>query len=65
MLFMRNLFLFLPWAKYQDCADLCKEMLKQFPDKELNKGVYINYGSAEDHLGKPQEAIAIYSEGMK
>jgi len=52
-------------GKYQDCADLSREIIKQFPtDKEILK-VYSNYGTALDYLQKPDEAIKIYSEGIK
>jgi tetratricopeptide (TPR) repeat protein len=52
-------------GKYQDCADLSREILKQFPtDKEI-LNVYSNYGTALDYLQKPEEAIKVYSEGIK
>lgn len=51
-------------GSYQECADLCKDILKRFPDNEFNKGTYINYGTALDHLKKPEEAIKVYSEGI-
>ncbi|AEW00094.1 hypothetical protein A4D02_28830 [Niastella koreensis] len=52
-------------GKYQDCADLSGEIVKQFPEaKEIPK-VYSNYGTALDYLQKPEEAIKIYSEGIK
>jgi tetratricopeptide (TPR) repeat protein len=51
-------------GNYQECIDLCKELLKRFPDNEYNKAVYINYGTALDHLKKPEEAIKVYSDGI-
>lgn len=49
---------------YQECIDVCKDILKRFPNNEFNKGVYINYGTALDHLKKPEEAIRVYTEGI-
>jgi len=52
-------------GKYQDCADLSRGILKHFPsEKEILK-VYSNYGTALDYLQQPDEAIKIYSEGIK
>lgn len=52
-------------ARNQECADVCKLILKRFPDGSENKGVYINYGSALDGLGKSEEAIKVYDKGIK
>jgi tetratricopeptide (TPR) repeat protein len=52
-------------GKYQDCADLSREILKKFPKDEEILKVYSNYGTALDYLQKPDEAIKIYSEGIK
>jgi tetratricopeptide (TPR) repeat protein len=51
--------------RYEECAELCKSVLKRFPDGEQNKGIYINYGSALDGLGKSEEAITVYNKGIK
>jgi tetratricopeptide (TPR) repeat protein len=51
-------------GSYQECVDLCKDIIKRFPDNEFNKGTYINYGTALDHLKKPEEAIQVYTEGI-
>ena len=52
-------------AKYDDCIELCKQTLKKFPDSAQNKNIYVHYGSALDVLGKTDEALSIYSEGMR
>lgn len=52
-------------GKYQDCADLSEKIIKQFPTEEEVLKVYSNYGTALDYLQKPEEAIKIYSEGIK
>src|ERR1700748_3514615 len=53
------------WGKYQDCIELCKKVLKEFTSNEKNGNIYVNYGSALDALGKPDEAIKIYKEGIR
>jgi tetratricopeptide (TPR) repeat protein len=52
-------------GKYQDCIDWCKGILQKFPDGANNDEVYVNYGSALDALGKPDEAMAVYTKGIK
>jgi Tfp pilus assembly protein PilF len=52
-------------GKYDECIDLCKQVLKQFPDGQDNSRIYDNYGSALDILGKSKEAIKIYNKGIK
>ena len=51
-------------GSFQECADLCADILKRFPDNQYNKEVYVNYGTALDHLKKPEEAIKVYSDGI-
>jgi len=51
--------------KYQECADLCKLVLKNFKEGDELDNIYVNYGTALDALGKPDEAIRIYSQGIK
>jgi len=51
--------------KYEECIELSKQMIKQFPDQPLLKAVYVQYGSSLDDLGKSDEAIKIYNEGLK
>jgi tetratricopeptide (TPR) repeat protein len=51
-------------GRYQDCIDLCKSILKQFP-RENTQSVYVNYGSALDQLGRNKEAISVYRDGIK
>lgn len=52
-------------GKYQESIDLCKTVLKKFRDNEGNDKIYANYGSSQDALGNPDEAIKIYKEGIK
>jgi tetratricopeptide (TPR) repeat protein len=52
-------------GKYQDCADLCRKVLKEYSGNEKNGNIYVNYGSATDALGKPEEALKIYKEGIR
>jgi Tfp pilus assembly protein PilF len=52
-------------AKYQDCIELCKQVLKEFPDSDQNFNIYINYGSALDGQGQSKEAIKVYDEGIR
>ena len=52
-------------GKYEDCADLCKKAIKKFPDSAENRNIYVNYGSALDVLGKSDQALKVYSEGIK
>lgn len=50
--------------QYQECADLCKYILKKFPGED-NENVYVNYGSSLDVLGKAEEALDVYDKGLK
>jgi Tfp pilus assembly protein PilF len=52
-------------ARYQECVDVCKQALKDFPGDPRNDNLYVSYGSALDGLGKPEEAIKVYKEGIK
>lgn len=47
-------------AKYDDCIELCKLIIKKFPDEDDVRKVYSNYGSALDAQGKPEEALRVY-----
>lgn len=51
--------------RYQECADLCKDALKKFREGDELDHIYVNYGSALDALGKPDEAIKVYSQGIR
>ncbi|MBO9636122.1 MAG: tetratricopeptide repeat protein [Chitinophagaceae bacterium] len=51
--------------RYQECADLCKDVLKKFREGDELENIYVNYGSALDALGKPDEAIKVYSQGIR
>jgi tetratricopeptide (TPR) repeat protein len=52
-------------GKYEECIDLCKVMVRVFSKEEDARKIYVNYGSSLDALGKPDEAIRIYSDGIK
>lgn len=51
--------------RYQECVDFCKVVLKRFKEGDELDNIYVNYGSAMDALGKPDEAIKIYSQGIR
>ena len=50
---------------YEPCMNLCRQILKNFPDNDGNSRVYDTYGSAADGLGQSTEAIKIYKEGIR
>lgn len=52
------------WGKKKECITLSKDVIKKFPDNPGLRHVYIQYGSALDDIGKPQEAIEIYNKGI-
>lgn len=51
--------------KYEDCIELSKQILKQYPDGPNNNGVYVNYATALEFLGKKEEAIKVYKKGIR
>ena len=51
--------------QYEACIDLCKEVLKKFREGDELDNIYVNFGSALDAAGKPEEAIKIYSQGIR
>jgi tetratricopeptide (TPR) repeat protein len=51
-------------GKLKECAGLCKDILKKFPEHPGLNAVYIQYGSVLDDLGKPKEALEVYNEGI-
>lgn len=52
-------------ARYQDCIDLCRLIIKKYPYGKDIENVYVNYGSALDGMSRPDEAIKIYKEGLR
>jgi tetratricopeptide (TPR) repeat protein len=52
-------------GKYPDCIDLCKQVLKDFSNNDLNGNIYTNYASALDAQGQSKEAIKVYTEGIR
>jgi tetratricopeptide (TPR) repeat protein len=52
-------------GKNDECVELCKTALKKFTDSAQNKNLYVNYGSALDVLGRTDDAIDIYAQGMR
>ena len=51
--------------RYEACIDLCKEVLNKFKEGDELDNIYVNYGSALDAAGKPDDAIRIYSQGIR
>lgn len=51
--------------RYKECVDLCKEVLKKFKEGDELDNIYVNYGSALDASGRPDEAIKVYSQGIR
>ncbi len=51
--------------RFEDCIALCKEVLKNFKEGDELDNIYVNYGSALDAAGKPDEAIKVYSQGIR
>ena len=51
-------------GKLKEANAISKELLKKFADHPNIKIVYIQYGSTLDDLGKGQEAIGVYDEGI-
>lgn len=51
--------------RYKECVDLCKEVIKKFKEGDELDNIYVNYGSALDASGRPDEAIKVYSQGIR
>ena len=51
--------------RYEESLTLSKYILTNFPDGSDNMAVYVNYGTCLDYLGKADEAIAKYDEGIR
>lgn len=51
--------------KHQECIDISKQLIKNYPSSPLLKAVYVQYGSALDVLGNPNEAIKVYNTGLQ
>ncbi len=51
-------------GKNRECASLCKDILKRYPDHPGLSAVYIQYGSVLDDLGKSKDALEVYNEGI-
>ncbi len=52
-------------AKYKESSTLCKKIIELHPDDEALESVYITYGNSLDALGKSEESIAVYDQGIK
>ena len=50
--------------KYEEAIEVSKRVIQLYPNED-NKTVYITYGNALDHSGKPDLALKIYDEGLK
>jgi tetratricopeptide (TPR) repeat protein len=51
--------------EYEKSIEVSKFMLENFRNDPDNASVYISYGSCLDLLGRPEEALRIYDEGIK
>ena len=51
--------------RYKECVDLCKEVIKKFREGDELDNIYVNYGSALDASGRPDEAVRVYSQGIR
>jgi len=52
-------------GKKKECANICKDLLKKFPDHPNLAAVYIQYGSVLDDMDKPKDALEVFDEGIK
>jgi Tfp pilus assembly protein PilF len=50
--------------KYEDCITCCKKAITAHPNDSGLNMIYVSYGSALDHLGEPDKAVAMYDEGL-
>lgn len=50
-------------GKYAEAAELCRELVKN--PTGVDPTVFVTYGNSLDDLQKPQEAAAVYQEGIK
>ncbi|MEX0968404.1 MAG: tetratricopeptide repeat protein [Bacteroidia bacterium] len=50
---------------YEGAIATCQKVLRLYPEKKTLANVYVTYGSALDLLGRPDEAIKAYSQGME
>ncbi len=51
--------------KLEECIAISKQLIKNYPAAPMLKGVYVQYGSALDILGKPEDALKVYNTGLK
>lgn len=51
--------------RYDESIALSKYILKNFKDGPDNASVYVNYGTCLDYLGKPDEAVDVYNDGIR
>src|SRR5688572_22249162 len=51
--------------QYEASISVSKFMLEHFRNDSDNASVYVSYGTCLDLLGKPEEALNIYNEGIK
>jgi Tfp pilus assembly protein PilF len=49
---------------YEECIALCKVMIVKFANNYKTGAVYANYGNALDDMGKADEAIEQFTEGI-
>jgi tetratricopeptide (TPR) repeat protein len=51
--------------RHEDCIEISKELIKKFPGDDILKGVYVQYGSALDDLGRSEEALKFIMPALK
>src|SRR5690606_20545433 len=51
--------------KYDQCIDLCKKLEKKYSGDPMLNNVYVTWGNALDHSGKPREALKVYEKGIE
>lgn len=51
--------------KYDETIALCKKTIEQHPHSKSLRLVYTTYGNALDALGKKEQALEVYEEGIK
>lgn len=58
-------FSLLSLREYKSSIDICKKLVKKYPDSKKLKFVYTTYANALDGYKKPEKAVKIYNQGIK
>ncbi len=51
--------------KYDQCIDICKKLEKKYTGDPMMNNVYVTWGNALDHSGKPKDALKVYQKGIE